>query len=398
MKILFICSSLDMGGAQRVLSNILMELPSNWEIHILLNSSDNILFPYKGTIFELGIHGEGTREGIKYQGKVFILRWKKVKELKKKYHYDYVVSFLESANILNILTKTVECKSILTTHASLTFSIKKRKSYKFIVQPLVKILYNRADKIIAVSEGVRQDFIQNFSVKPEKIITIYNGINCKYIEQNIACDEEKKDCIFRICTMGRLTEQKGQWHLIRALSYLRKKGYPIELHIIGEGELLEVFKHIVKLYNLEKNVYFEGFLSPPFPLISKCDLFVFPSLWEGFGNVIIEAAACGIPTVSTDYESGAREILAPDTDITMKNTNEIEYAKYGILIPNLSGRMLGAEEPLEKEEVLLAKAIEKMYSDKELYNMYRERTKALAERYSMKNIGKQWIDFFEKYE
>jgi len=397
-KLLFICSSLNTGGAQRVLSNILIYLPREWEFDILLNDSSSITYPYQGNLIDLGIKTATDKNSLFYQGRAFFLRWNKVTQLKKQKHYDYVVSFLESANILNIITKTKESQSILTSHNVLSYSIKNDRKYRFIVKPLAKTLYNKADKIIVVSEGVKEDFIKNFGINRNLIQTIYNGIDLDYIQHTVDSMPCKKDKSFKVCTMGRLVKQKGQWHLIRAVKALIDKKYDIQLHIYGEGPLEKYLKNLAGKYQIMNSVFFEGFVNPPFPSIAECDLFVFPSLHEGFGNTLIEAAACNVPSIASDYESGAREILAPGTDAPKKTLATIELGEYGILVPVCSDIYYNYDQPLEKEEWLLANAIELMMTNKELYAEYQGKCQQLASRFSMQKIKEEWIHLFSQKE
>ena len=95
--------------------------------------------------------------------------------------------------------------------------------------------------------------------------------------------------------MGRLTRPKGQWHLIRALSYVKKEIEDVKLLILGQGELKGYLKELVDKLDLRNNVEFLGYQRNPFKYIASSDLFVFSSLYEGFGNVLVEAMACGVP-------------------------------------------------------------------------------------------------------
>src|SRR5699024_8973667 len=118
-----------------------------------------------------------------------------------------------------------------------------------------------------------------------------------------------------IVTVGRLAEQKGQWHLIRALNKVKKEIPDVKLIILGEGELEDYLKKLVNDYKLTENVHFLGFQKNPFKYITKSDMYVFPSLYEGFPNALAEGMVCGLPVISSDCESGPREILSPDLDL-----------------------------------------------------------------------------------
>ena len=103
--------------------------------------------------------------------------------------------------------------------------------------------------------------------------------------------------------MGRLSKPKGQWHLIRAFKKVKETIKDMKLIILGRGELEDYLKQLVEELNLEKDVYFLGFQKNPFKFISKSKIYLFPSLYEGFGFPVIEAMACGIPVVCSDKAS-----------------------------------------------------------------------------------------------
>jgi len=117
---------------------------------------------------------------------------------------------------------------------------------------------------------------------------------------------------------GRLRREKDFASLIRAFARLRTQR-PVRLVILGEGEERAALEALVQVLGIESVVSLPGFVENPFTYMSKATVFVISSVWEGFGNVLVEAMACGMPVVSTDCPSGPSEIL--------------EYGRYGPLVP-----------------------------------------------------------------
>ena len=158
---------------------------------------------------------------------------------------------------------------------------------------------------------------------------------------------------------------------------------------MGDGELKEKLINLAKEYKLENNILFPGYVSNPHSIVSKCDVFVLPSLFEGLSNALLEAMACGLAIISTDCGSGSREVLAPDTDIS-SNTKTIEYGKYGILTPELDSGHFNAVDPLTYEEELLSNAIYKLLTDQELNFKYVQKSYERIRDFSPDVISTKW--------
>jgi len=112
-----------------------------------------------------------------------------------------------------------------------------------------------------------------------------------------------------ILAVGRLVVQKDYPTLLRAFSLVRRKRQA-HLLILGEGQERPRLEALVRQLGLTENVQMPGFVKNPYAYMARARLLVLSSKWEGFGNVLMEALACGTPVVSTDCKSGPGEILA----------------------------------------------------------------------------------------
>ncbi len=391
-RILFVISTLDTGGAQRVVSNITMHMPEEWEIDILLNNAEAISYPYRGNIISLGMKPQKALT-IAYQIKVFVLRTWHLYKLKRTGKYAACISFLDSANFANIMSGNKYCKTIVSVHSNLSMSVKISLKYKYIVKPLVISLYNKADKVVAVSKGVEGDLKENFRIRKENLATIYNGYDVdsimRYANEKVLEEQELFKGKVTIITMGRLDNSKGQWNLIKAFAKIHEEFPETQLLLLGEGELFEILNEMAEKLGISDCVVFKGFVDNPFKYIKHSQLFVFPSIYEGFPNALVEAMACGAPVIAADCESGVREILAPDTPIKKKNTRDIEEAEYGIIVPVGSdniGKMVW-----NNQDELLVNAMEKILRDEDYRTKYCKKSVVRAKELSIEKAVGKWL-------
>jgi len=397
-NIIFYIAKLTSGGAERVVSNLSLNMPKNINTTIVLFDSKegNVSYDYKGDLIDLQppYHLKNlVKSKINYIYSVY-----KLSKIKKEQKIDATISFIDGSNLKNIYSEII---SNYNTKVIISVRNYPSKREKKIRKGLTKLFYNQADYIITLSKGVKLDLLENFGIDRNKIKVIYNPCDSKRInrlsEKKIT--KRKHKMIFN--TPGPViinvasfkdTGQKGQWHLLRAFKKILENVPDSKLVLMGEGNLEKYLKVLTKDLNLSENVFFIGFQDNPFKFLARSDLFVFPSLFEGFGNVITEAMACGLPIISSDCPSGPREILAPDTDFRKKLRGKIEYAEYGILTPVCDGNYYSANDPLTKEEKMIANAVIRLLKDKEIREHYQNQSKKRIADFKPEKIIEQWLD------
>ncbi len=393
VKLYFLINSLAGGGAEKVAIRLSEHLPMS--AFILLER--DVKYKTDKPIFFLSNHSTKTSPIIKTLS-IPIYAYKLSKFLKKN---SLAVSFLERANFVNIISKlSKKHRAIISVHMDQkTGHVGLRKLNKL----LVRILYPKADLVIAVSQGVKQSLI-NLGIEEEKIKVIYNPYPIDEIRELAKEPLGSYEEIFKhpvLITAGRLTKPKGQWYLLRVFKALKEKHKDLKLVILGEGELKDYLVKLsqelgLKTYVWDRDklsesftVYLLGFQKNPFKFIARSKLFVFPSLWEGFPNALVEAMACGVCVVSSDCRSGPREILAPNTDFNYQ-TQKPEFAEYGVLMPVFEVKYKTANEPLEEREIMWVETIDKLLEDENLRKNYSEKTKQRAEDFRIEKIVQEW--------
>lgn len=185
----------------------------------------------------------------------------------------------------------------------------------------MKRLYEKADAVIAVSEGVRQDTLAITKISPEKVHVIRNPVITDSFFSAAAepvphpwLEENQPSVIMGI---GRLSVQKDFKTLIKAF-HIVKQQRDVRLIILGDGSLRKDLELLIENLGLQDSVLMPGFQANPGAWLSRASVFVLSSRWEGSPNALSEALALGVPSVSTRCPSGPNEAL--------------EEGKYGPLI------------------------------------------------------------------
>ncbi|MED4070081.1 glycosyltransferase [Priestia endophytica] len=384
-KVAFLSAKMSLGGAERVISNLVNGLSSEVEVHtLLLSDQTQHDYPLGGTVVSLNDGKKRSRLAeIPYY-------CSKIKKYVEENEIDCIISFMEYPNLLNILTP-LKIRKVISVR---NFMSEKWKGNKGLVWKLsFKYLYKRADIIVVPTKLIGKDLVDNYKIPHDKLKLINNPYELEKLTRNTMEDIPKEHEHWfngsTIITMGNLSFAKGHCHLIRSFADVKKQIPAAKLVILGEGGYRNKLKHLIEDLNLSNDVLLLGFQSNPHKYINKADIYVLSSYYEGFPNALAEAMACGLPVISTDCKSGPREILAPDKDINV-STSKIEYAKHGILIPVFKEECFNEEE-LSIEESNLARAIIKLFEEESLYKSYKKQSSERVQDFHIKNILNNWL-------
>ena len=227
--------------------------------------------------------------------------------LRQMNNSDTIVHSMQSNFVPIIISKLLNFKIVIRNSEDPVESVKysENKFFSYLIFLLRFIFYNFADFIVTNSRGSAKS-LEIFVFNKKKISHVYNP----YLTEEMIKKSKKKVKKRKIVmTAGRLTIQKNFIFLIDAFkkSSLIKKGYI--LNIFGKGYLEKKIKSKIKSEKLNNSVFLKGWSNDLTNEYKKSKIFVLPSLYEGLGNVLIEAINYGAITIATNCKSGPKEIL-----------------------------------------------------------------------------------------
>lgn len=189
-----------------------------------------------------------------------------------------------------------------------------------------RVVYGSADLIVATSRGVADDLTRNFGVSPDAMRILPNPVDLGVVRaraaEPLSAGEQLPAGEPVIVAAGRLADAKNYPLLIDAVAKLREST-PARLFILGQGELEPVLRRRVIDRGLEGAVTFLGFHANPWKFIAQADVFALSSHYEGFGNVLIEAMALGVPVVAT-ASAGTRDIVDPERNGLLVQSHTVD--------------------------------------------------------------------------
>lgn len=306
MNITLIISSLDSGGAERVLTG----MANWWSKHghriTIITLSDHVAFYQLDSNIshvKLGLLASSKNTLQAVQGLFNRLRILRTEIKKSK--PEVVISFLDKTNILTLLACFGLNYKIIVSERTNPLHLTISSFWSF----LRKITYNNAAGLVVQTRSVVG--WSETQVDLEKIFVIPNALDAERISQIQESSLTLVELPWknRVITMGRLSHEKGHDLLLKACAKSFSEFPDWGLEIIGDGIDKERLMFLAEDLKIAHRVKFYGQIKAPFGLIKGADIFALPSRVEGFPNALLEAMALGKAVVSFDCPSGPSELI-----------------------------------------------------------------------------------------
>ena len=321
-SILFFIFDLGHGGAEKVLVQLVQSLdPKKYDITVQ-------------TIFNVGVNKDSLPDyvhrkwlfskqfrGMRYFNRLFsptFLHRTLIKE-----HYDYEIAYLEG-----IPTRIVSgCKDKDTkTFAWVHIQMENRNTFFDTYNSVreAERCYRRFDKIAFVSEVARATFLEKTGWRGLQTGVVHNTLDVDSIKSQALEPISipiNKDLV-NLCSVGRLTKQKGYVRLMHIFGRLLRKGYKNwHFYLLGAGDQEKDIIDAIDRESLSEYVTLLGYDTNPYKYVSKMDWFVCSSYKEGYSTAVTESILVGTPIVTTEC-AGMREILDTESGIIVDNSDE----------------------------------------------------------------------------
>ena len=329
IKVLFLIHDLSVGGAEKVLVNLVNNMDSEkFDITVM-------------TLFGGGVNEQFLKSRINYRT-VFSRTFPGNSKLMKlftpaqlhrlciKEHYDIEVAYLEGPSA-RIVSGCPHKDTKLVSWIHVEQHTQKLAAQSFRNYDESVDCYSRFDKIVCVSEYVRKDFLSIYPQLKDVQVLYNTNETAQILEQmNEPIEEEAfVNNDIKLCGVGKIVPVKGFDKMARIHCRLRKEGYPIHSYVLGVGDDREKIEQYLREQGEESSFTFLGYQTNPYKYVHRCDLFVCTSIAEGFSTAATEALIVGTPVCTVDV-SGMKEMLGENNEFGVVTENNEEALYQGI--------------------------------------------------------------------
>jgi len=365
-KLLFVLPSLGGGGAERATVDLIRGMDRDrFDVSVAL-------FDQRGAFLQqlpgdVAVHN--LRGGDRYDVRLVF----RLAALVRSEQPDIVFSVLRYANLVTLLARRMACSKakVIVNEQSLPsaefglFGGARTKGW------FLRRLYPQADLVTAISQGIVRELTAVYDLPESKVRVIHNPVDVARVRTMGDMTLEHpwyQSGLPVLVSAGRLNREKGFAHLIRAFAVVCRT-VECRLIILGEGPERRELERLVSELELGEAVTLPGFQDNPYSYMRGATVFVLSSLYEGFGNVIVEALALGVPVVSTRCPVGPEEIISDGVT--------------GLLVP-------------PGDEQVLVGALVRILTDNQLRSELSANGPGRAEDFAVDHIVAQYESVFER--
>jgi len=347
-KVCFVLPSLAGGGAERAAVQILNALDdASWERSMYLFKRAG---PYLAELSPAVALAAGRSESR-------LGRWRELRKYIAATNPDVVVSFLSYFTVLSAVRAALTRARVVFHQQTPMTAFLDDADYQWrgtvrkrVFAAVTRLGYSAADLIITSSRGVADDLTAAFGVDPSQVRVVANPVDLDAVAasaaESLSPEDEARWQRPVIVAAGRLADAKNYPLLIEALVKLRAT-VPATVFVLGQGERGEALQQLAQERGVAEAMVWCGFQANPWKFMARADVFALTSRYEGFGNVLVEAMACGVPVVAT-RSPGTSDIVHHGIDGLLVREHT------AAAVADALGRVLG-DEPARRRMAVAAR-------------------------------------------
>jgi glycosyltransferase involved in cell wall biosynthesis len=302
MRIAIVTSDVHGGGAEFVLRR--------WTLELSRAGNQVVIYSYRPHVDQQPPDGALALRRFPYasrQARAMLLPfW--LRRNAARDSVDVVLSMLTFSNLAASVAFGLSRggpKLVLSERSLLTMKLRLERHSR-LKRRLARLLYPRADSVVAISHPVAADLVGGYGVRPERVFVVPNPVVAATSTQSAAPVPPSE---LRVVYVGRLVMHKDPALYLQTLAELAARGISVSGLVIGDGPLRESLGQIAR--NLYVDVEFAGWQEPWWDAVPDVDCLLLPSRVEGFANVLVEAARAGIPAVAVSSALGVADAIVP---------------------------------------------------------------------------------------
>jgi len=319
-RVLFVINSLAGGGAERVMATLLAnanEWLSRHEIALAVLDDGPRAFalPEWLATFQFDCGG-GMLASIAALNRVV-----------RDFDPDVTLSFLTRANLANGAVMMKRRRPWIISERTSTPAHLGSRAKQLATRVIMRLIYPRATRVIAVSSGVADKLQRGFGVSASRIDVLPNPVDIDALHASVCEQDDPQIDEPYVVAVGRLVSVKNYAMLIEAFAQAKLR---CRLIIAGDGPERDALKSLAAKLDVGDRVVMPGWLTNPYPVLARASVFALSSNVEGFPNALVEALALGVPVVATNCHDGPAEILARSS---VNEVSGVTVTDAGVLTP-----------------------------------------------------------------
>lgn len=384
-KIAIIIPTFYYGGSKRSAANISNTLKSKYDTVIIQFDSSANVFETECDLIDIKTPAKKSLPGKLLN---IIKRIIRVKHILNLHKINLTISIMDGANIVNYFMPN-KVKRIMSCRGFGDL-LKLEKRYVKMHRRMNGMLFNSIE--------MYEYYIRKYPELKEKTFCINNVFNKEFLSKSVSEPIEDQYINFFtnhkcLVSIGRVSKEKGNIHLIRAFDMAKKDLSDLGLVVIGSGPDFKELERVVSESQYREDILLMGFQKNPYKYMARCEALALTSYHEGFPNVIVEALGCGIVPISVNCKSGPNEILNRYFTYDFRIENNY-LADFGILTPPIPEEN---HDKVSKNNAIrfFANAIIELFSNDSLLSNYKNKAYNRFLDFTEEKIAKEYEEMID---